>query len=357
MRNPRAFFEPLCVGAPRPAPAVSTEPSRMIHFFDPGNERMRAKLPDLARRADVLLGNLEDAVPTDRKNAARAGLVEACRSGALDGARVWCRINALDSPWVLDDVTTLVSEVGAHLEVLMVPKVEGPRDVHFLDRLLAHLEARAGLTHQIGLHAIVETALGVTNLEAIAASSPRMQGMSFGPADLAASRRMRTLRPGGPHPGYRTMDDRTGDADNDDAAGARVSVVQDLWHASIVRMVDACAAFGLLPFYGPFGDISDPEGCEVQFRAAAVLGCVGAWSLHPGQIDIARRVFTPPADEVAAARRVLDALPDGSGVRMIDGRMTDDASWKQCRAMVDFADRAAERDARIAGDPLAGVAT
>ena len=349
LRNPRAFFEPLCVGAPRPAAAVSAEPSRMIHFFDPGNERMRAKLPDLARRADVLLGNLEDAVPADRKDAARSGLVEACRSGALDGARVWCRINALDSPWMLDDVTTLVTEAGTHVGVLMVPKVEGPRDIHFLDRLLAHLEARAGLTRQIGLHAIVETALGVTNLEAIAVSSPRMQGMSFGPADLAASRRMRTLRPGGPHPGYRTMDD----AD----PGARTTVVQDLWHASIVRMVDACAAFGLLPFYGPFGDIADPEGCEVQFRAAAVLGCVGAWSLHPSQIDVARRVFTPPADEVAAARRVLDALPDGSGVRMIDGRMTDDASWKQCRAMVAFADRAAERDARIAEDTLTGAAT
>jgi malyl-CoA/(S)-citramalyl-CoA lyase len=344
MRNPRDFAKPLAVGAPEPLPAIPVTPSRMIHFFDPANERMAAKLPDVARQADILLGNLEDAVPVDRKEAAREGLVRIGREVDLGPAALWTRVNALDSPWVLDDLLRLVGEIGDRLEVIMVPKVEGPWDIHYVDRLLAQLEARHGLSRPLLVHAILETALGVTNVEEIATASPRMQGMSIGPADLAASRRMKTTRVGGGHPGYAVL----ADPSPEQVGAARPSAQQDLWHSTIARMVDACAAAGILPFYGPFGDIGDLEGCEAQFRAAFVLGCVGAWSLHPRQIEIARRVFSPDPEEVAFARRVLEAIPDGRGVHMIDGRMQDDATWKQCRVMVGLAELLAARDPELA---------
>ncbi|MEA2284198.1 MAG: malyl-CoA/(S)-citramalyl-CoA lyase, partial [Solirubrobacteraceae bacterium] len=242
------------------------------------------------------------------------------------------------------DLTRVVGEIGDRLEVVMVPKVEGAWDIHYVDRLLAQLEARAGLDRPILVHAILETAQGVANEEEIATASPRMQGMSFGPADLAASRRMKTTRVGGGHPGYRVLSD----PDPADAEAPRASAQQDLWHYSLARMVDACAATGILPFYGPFGDIRDVEGCEAQFRAAFLMGCVGAWSLHPVQIDIAKKVFSPDPDEVAFARKVIEAIPDGAGVHMIDGKMQDDATWKQCRVMVDLAEMLARKDADLA---------
>jgi malyl-CoA/(S)-citramalyl-CoA lyase len=340
MRNPRDFSKPLAVGAPDPLPEIPVTPSRMIHFFDPSNEKMAAKLPELAARTDILLGNLEDAVPVSSKEAAREGLVRIGREVDLGGTALWARVNALDSPWVLDDLTGLVGGIGDRLDVIMVPKVEGAWDIHYVDRLLAQLEARHSLSKPILVHAILETALGVVNVEEIAAASPRMQGMSFGPADLAASRRMKTTRVGGGHPGYVVL------ADPDAAApeAPRARAQQDLWHYSIARMVDACAATGILPFYGPFGDIADADGCEAQFRAAFIMGCVGAWSLHPRQIDIAKRVFSPDPDEVRFARRVLEAIPDGRGVHMLDGKMQDDATWKQCRVMVGLAEMLAEKD-------------
>jgi malyl-CoA/(S)-citramalyl-CoA lyase len=344
VRNPRDFTKPLAIGAPPPLAEIPVTPSRMIHFFDPGNEKMAGKLPDLAARCDILLGNLEDAVPVDRKIPAREGLVKIGRAVDLGDCALWTRVNALESPWALDDITTLVSEIGDRLEVVMVPKVEGPWDIHYVDRLLAQLEARAGLERPILIHAILETALGVANVEEIAAASPRMQGMSMGPADLAASRRMKTTRVGGGHPGYRVLSD----PDPDDPDAPRPSAQQDLWHYSLGRMVDACAATGILPFYGPFGDIRDVAGCEAQFRAAFLMGCVGAWSLHPVQIDVAKNVFSPDPDEVAFARKVIEAIPDGRGVHMIDGKMQDDATWKQCRVMVDLAEMLARKDADLA---------
>jgi malyl-CoA/(S)-citramalyl-CoA lyase len=184
----------------------------------------------------------------------------------------------------------------------------------------------------------------VANVEEIAMASPRMQGLSLGPADLAASRRMKTTRVGGGHPGYVVRADPTpGDAD-----APRATVQQDLWHYTLARMVDACAMAGIYPYYGPFGDIGDPVGCEDQFRAAFVLGCVGAWSLHPSQIAIAKRVFSPSVEDVAHARRVVAAMGDGTGAVMLDGRMEDDASLKQCRVLLDLAERLATLDPELA---------
>ena len=344
MRNPRDFGRPLAIGAPEPIREIPILPSRMIHFLDFSNDRMVAKVPDLAPTVDILLGNLEDAVPVDRKVAARNGLVTVGKEMELGSTQLWTRVNALESPWVLDDLTTLVTEIGDRLDVVMIPKVEGPWDIHYVDRLLAQLEARAGVKRPILIHALLETGLGVLNVEQIAAASPRMQGMSLGPADLAASRRMKTTRVGGGHPGYRSI----ADADPQDGDAPRVSVQQDPWHYSLARMVDACTSMGILPFYGPFGDIKDLEACETQFRSAFILGCVGAWSLHPSQIAVAKQVFSPDPDEVAFAKRVLEAIPDGSGVHMLDGKMQDDASWKQAKVMVDLAEMLAAKDPELA---------
>jgi malyl-CoA/(S)-citramalyl-CoA lyase len=344
VRNPRAFLRPLAVGAPAPVADIPFRPSRMIHFFDPSNEKMQTKVPEIAAKVDIILGNLEDAIKTENKEAARQGLVDIAKKTDFGTTQLWTRVNSLDSPWVLDDLTTLVTEIGDKLDVIMVPKVEGAEDIHYVDRLLAQLEARAGLKRPILVHALLETALGVTNVEQIATASPRMQGLSLGPADLAASRRMKTTRVGGGHPGYLVRSDPTGDDLNE----GRTTYQQDLWHYTISRMVDACAAADILPFYGPFGDIKDVVACEDQFRNAFLLGCVGAWSLHPVQIDIARRVFSPDPADVAHAKEVVEAMGDGSGAVMIDGKMEDDASVKQCLVMLDLAKQLAERDADLA---------
>jgi malyl-CoA/(S)-citramalyl-CoA lyase len=209
-----------------------------------------------------------------------------------------------------------------------------------MDQLLAQLEAKKGLKRPILIHAILETAIGVANVEEIASASPRMQGLSLGPADLAASRRMKTTRVGGGHPGYLVRQD----PDPANTEAPRATAQQDLWHYTLARMVDACTANGILPFYGPFGAINDPIACEDQFRNAFLLGCVGAWSLHPNQIEIARRVFSPPPDEVAFAKRVIDEMGDGTGTVMIDGKMQDDATVKQCKVMVNLAKLIAEKD-------------
>ena len=226
----------------------------------------------------------------------------------------------------------------------MVPKVEGSEDIHFVDQLLAQLEARAGLTTPILVHAILETAQGVANVEDICGASPRMQGLSLGPADLAADRRMKTTRVGGGHPGYLVRQDPEEGIEDEE----RLSYQQDLWHYTLARMVDACGAHGILPYYGPFGDIADTVACEDQFRNAYLLGCVGAWSLHPVQIDIAKKVFSPEPSEVAWAMRVIEEMGDGTGAVMIDGKMQDDATVKQCHVVVNLARELAAKDPDLA---------
>ncbi len=344
MRNPKDFFRPLAIGAPEPLREIPFRPSRMIHFFDPSNEKMAAKVPQIAAQVDVILGNLEDAIKVENKEAARQGLVKIARATDFGNTQLWTRINSLDSPWILDDLTTLVPAIGDKLDVIMVPKVEGAEDIHYIDRLIAQLEARAGLTRPILIHALLETSRGVNNIEEICAASPRMQGLSLGPADLAASRRMKTTRVGGGHPGYLVREDPP----NGDIDAERAPFQQDLWHYTIARMVDACTANGIYPYWGPFGDIKDVVACEDQFRNAFLLGCVGAWSLHPVQIDIARRVFSPDPADVAHAQHVIAEMGDGHGAVMIDGKMEDDASVLQCHVMLDLAKQLAERDPDLA---------
>jgi len=344
VRSPKDFFTPLAVGAPEPLREIPFRPSRMIHFFPSSNEKMRGKVPDMIGKVDVLLANLEDGVPAADKDAARAGLIEVARSVEFGDTQFWTRVNSLDSPWGLDDLTAAVLQAGEALDVIMIPKVEGPEDIHYVDRLLAQLEAKAGLQKPLMVHAILETARGVANVEEICLASPRMQGLSLGPADLAANRRMKTTRVGGGHPDYVVRQD----PNPDDADAPRGTYQQDLWHYTIARMVDACVTAGILPFYGPFGDIADGVACEDQFRNAYLLGCVGAWSLHPSQIDIAKRVFSPRPEDVAHALRVIEAMGDGTGAIMLDGKMEDDASCKQCQVVVQLARDLSVRDPELA---------
>ncbi len=340
---PVNYYKPLAVGAPAPFRELPVCLERMIHFVPPHIEKIRAKAGAIADQVDVVLGNLEDAIPADAKVAARDGFIEMAKTNEWGATGLWTRINALNSPWMLDDVTEILSAVGDKLDVIMVPKVDGPWDIHYMDQLLAQLEARHNVKKPVLLHAILETAEGVKNVADIAASSPRMHGMSLGPADLAASRGMKTTRVGGGHPGYGVVADQ-----GEDDTQPRAFFQQDLWHYTVARMVDACAANGIKPFYGPFGDFSDPAACETQFRNAFLQGCAGAWSLHPTQIDIAKRVFSPDVDEVRFALRILEAMPDGTGAVMLDGKMQDDATWKQARVIVDLARQVAERDPELA---------
>lgn len=331
MKLPHTFYKPLAIGAPLPLRELPTRLERMIHFVPPHIEKMRAKVPELLGRVDVILGNLEDAIPADQKINARQGFIRMVQDNDFANTGVWTRINCLNSPWMLDDVSEIIAQVGHKLAVIMLPKVEGAWDIHYLDQLLAQLEARHALQKPILIHAILETAQGVQNVESIASSSPRLHGMSLGPADLAASRGMKTTRVGGGHPDYAVLSDPS------TTASPRVHHQQDLWHYTLGRMIDACLANGLKAFYGPFGDFSDAQGCENQFRNAFLQGCSGAWSLHPSQIEIARHVFSPDPTEVIFAKKILDAMPDGSGAVMIDGKMQDDATWKQAKVIVDLA--------------------
>jgi malyl-CoA/(S)-citramalyl-CoA lyase len=344
-RTPTKHFQPLAIGAPEPYRSLPVKLERMIHFVPPHNDKIRSKIKDIASQVDVVLGNLEDAVPLDQKENARKGFIQMARDTDFGNTGLWTRINCLNSPWMLDDVIEIVSNVGNKLDVVMLPKVEGPWDIHYLDQLLAQLEAKHSVAKPILIHAILETAEGVNNVEAIAAASPRMHGMSLGPADLAASRGMKTTRVGGGHPDYGVL----ADADANTTA-ARSFYQQDLWHYTVGKMVDACLAYGLKPFYGPFGDFSDGAACEAQFRNAYLQGCLGAWSLHPSQIDIAKRVFSPDAKEVFFAKRILDAMPDGTGAVMIDGKMQDDATWKQAKVIVDLARLVATKDPERAAE-------
>lgn len=342
MKLPTNFYKPLAIGAPAPYRELPVALERMIHFFPGHNEKVRAKIGDVLPQVDVLLGNLEDAIPADAKDAARRGVIEVGKSHNFGSTGFWVRINPLNSPWMLDDVMELVAEIGDKLDVIMLPKVEGAWDIHYLDQLLAQLEAKHGLKKPLLIHAILETAQGVKNVEEIASASPRMHGMSLGPADLAASRKMKTTRVGGGHPFYRVLEDPKEDG------SPRIAAQQDLWHYTFAKMVDACVANDIRPFYGPFGDIQDLDACEQQFRNAFLMGCVGAWSLHPNQIAIAKRVFSPAPDEVIFAKKILEAMPDGTGVAMIDGKMQDDATWKQAKVIVDLARKVAAKDPDLA---------
>ena len=278
-----------------------------------------------ASAADYVFLDLEDAVAPDDKESARHNVIEALAGIDWRAAQktVSVRINGLDTHYMYRDLIDVVEQAGAHLDTVLIPKVGVPGDVYTVDALLSQMEQALGLSHRIGVEALIETALGMANVEAVAAASPRLEALHFGVADYAASCRARTMTIGGLNPDY----------------------PGDQWHSALSRLLVACRANGLRAIDGPFGDFSDPEGFMAGARRAAALGYDGKWAIHPAQVDLANEVFTPPAAEVEQARRVLEALDEaaaaGRGAAQLDGRMIDAASARMARNVVETADAVA----------------
>jgi malyl-CoA/(S)-citramalyl-CoA lyase len=288
--------------------------------------------------ADVVFLDLEDAVAPDQKEQARRNVIQAISEIDWGAKSLSVRINGLDTPWMYRDVVDVLEQAGPRLDLLMIPKVGTAADVYALDMLVTQIEQAKGRSKRVGFELIVETALGMMNVDAIAGASPRNESLHFGVADYAASTRARTTGIGGPSPDYVVLTDAQADS-------PRMLHWGDPWHYAICRLVVAARAQGLRPLDGPFGDFKDADGFTVQARRAAALGCEGKWAIHPAQVALANEVMTPPAHEVAKARRILDAMVEaeraGKGAVQLDGRLIDIASIRQARAMVALADRIA----------------
>lgn len=303
----------------------------------------RAELFEKAAKSDVdvVFLDLEDAVAPDDKEQARRNVVEALND--IDwGARVMSvRINGLDTRYMYRDVVDLLEQTGDRLDLIMIPKVGTASDVYAVDMLVTQIEQAKGREKRIGFELIIETALGMANVDACAAASPRNESLHFGVADYAASTRARTTSIGGPHPDYGVLVDGSGDG------GERAFHWGDMWHYAISRMVVAARANGLRPIDGPFGNFSDPDGYRAQANRAGVLGCEGKWAIHPSQVGLANEIFSPSAKDVDTARRILEAMEKaqkkGRGAVALDGRLIDIASIKQAENLVRKADQIAGR--------------
>ena len=279
--------------------------------------------------ADFVFLDLEDAVAPDDKLSARRNVIQALND--LDwrahGVTISVRINGLDTQFMVRDVVDLVEQAGDRIDTLLIPKVGVYADVYMVEAMLSQLEMQQGLKNRIGIEALIETALGMANVEDIARSGARdrLEALHFGVADYAASNRARTTNIGGLNPDY----------------------PGDQWHHAISRMTMACRAYGLRPIDGPFGDIKDPEGYKLAAKRAAALGCEGKWAIHPSQISLADEVFSPPAAEVEKAQRILAALKEaaaqGKGAAALDGRLIDAASARMANNVVEMAEAIAAR--------------
>jgi len=284
--------------------------------------------------ADVVFLDLEDAVAPPEKPQARKNAIAALNDidWAARGKTVSVRINGLDTAYMYRDVVDLMEQAGDRLHTLLVPKVGVPADLYMVEAMINQIEMACGLTHKVGMEALIETALGMANVEAIAQFGGRLEALHFGVADYAASMRARTVNIGGLNPDY----------------------PGDQWHASITRMVVACRAYGLRALDGPFGDFSDPDGYMAAARRAAALGCEGKWAIHPSQIALANDVFSPPAAEVTRAQRIIEELKaaeaKGLGAASLDGKMIDAASEKMARNVIDVAEAIAAKNAPMAAE-------
>ena len=290
------------------------------------NPKMIEKAADSA--ADYVFLDLEDAVVPDDKFQARKNVIEALNDidWAGKGKTVSIRINGLDTHYMYRDVVDVVEQAGDKLDTILIPKVGNPADVYMVDAMVTQIEEAKGFSNRIGLEALIETALGMANVEAIATSSPRMEAMHFGVADYAASNRARTVNIGGLNPDY----------------------PGDQWHHAISRMTVACRAYGLRPIDGPFGDFNDPDGFMLAARRGAALGIEGKWAIHPSQIELANEVFSPPEAEVTKAHRILEELAkaaaEGRGAASLDGKMIDAASARMAENVVRAAEAIAEKN-------------
>lgn len=281
--------------------------------------------------ADIILFDLEDSVAPDEKNDARRILIKALSEKDWGRRTLSVRINGLDTPYMYRDIVDVIEQVGDRLDLVMIPKVGTAADVYAVDMLLTQIEAARGFKKRLGIELLIETALGMKNIDGIAAASPRNESLHFGAGDYAASTRMRTVNIGGPHPDYGVLTDPN-------EAGLREIHWDDMWHYPTARMVIAARANGLRPVNGPFGDFSDPEGLQVYAKRSAVLGCEGIWAIHPNQVEVVNELFTPTEQEIDRAKRILVAMEqaqeEGKGAVALDGRMIDIVSIKQAEAMV-----------------------
>ena len=284
-----------------------------------------------ASEADVIFLDLEDAVAPDEKEQARKNVVQAINDIDWGKKALSVRINGLDTHYMYRDVVDVLEQAGERLDLIMIPKVGTAADVYAVDMLVTQVEAAKGRKKRIGFEHIIETALGMANVDEIAAASKRNESLHFGVADYAASTRARTTQIGGVNPDYGVLTDKLED-------GSREVHWGDMWHYAIARMVVAARANGLRPIDGPFGDFSDPEGYVAACNRAAVLGCEGKWAIHPKQIPVANQVMGPSDAEVDKARRVLAAMDqarkEGKGAVSLDGRLIDIASIRQAEALV-----------------------
>ena len=300
------------------------------------NTRALEKAPGLG--ADVVFLDLEDAVAPDDKEQARENVIAALNDQDWSACSVSVRINGLDTHWCYRDIVEVVERAGSRLDTILIPKVGTPADVLFVATLLDQIEAAHDLP-QINLHILIETALGMANVEAIAQTCPqRLEAMVFGVADYAASTQARTTNIGGANPEYSVLTDAG-------ESGVRERHWGDQWHFAISRMVVACRAYGLRPIDGPFGDYSDPEGYTAAAQRGAQLGCEGKWAIHPSQIALANEVFTPSEAEVDRARSILaameEAAAEGKGAVSLDGKLIDAASIKMAQNLVAKAEQMA----------------
>lgn len=315
----------------------------IVHEATPRLNRSELAVPAISTRflerastspADIILLDLEDSVAPDDKPQARKNAIEALNDLDWGGRTVSLRINGLDTPYMYRDVVDVVEQAGAHLDLIMIPKVGTPADVYAVDMLLTQIEQAMGLRKRIGLELLVETALGMQNVGAIAAASKRAESMHFGVADYAASTGARTTNIGGPNPNYHTLTDP-------DESGGRERHWGDVWHYPLSRVVVAARANGLRPVDGPYGNIADAEGFRSQALRAVSLGCDGKWAIHPTQIEPANELFSPSKDDVVRARRILKAMreaeKEGRAAVALDGRMIDIASIRQAQVLVNKA--------------------
>ncbi|HVZ70619.1 MAG TPA: CoA ester lyase [Rhizomicrobium sp.] len=292
--------------------------------------------------ADVICLDLEDAVAPSDKEQARKNVVQALNEVNWGNKTVTCRINGLDTSLCYQDVLALVEKGGERLDAIMIPKVGKGADVYAIDMLVTQASNAVGRKKKIGLEVIIESVLGLTNIDDIASSSKRLESLHFGAADYAASQGMRTTNIGGGNADYVMLTDK-------DEKGERVRHWNDLWHFPLFRMVQAARAHGLMAIDGPFGDYGDPDGFRVQANRTAILGCEGKWAIHPSQVALANEIYTPPAKEVERAQAILAAMEDahktGSGAAALKGVLIDAASIRQAHVIVKQMQMIKEREA------------
>ncbi len=287
-----------------------------------------------ATNVDVIFLDLEDAVAPDEKEQARKNIIEGLNDIDWKGKTMSVRINGLDTHYMYRDVVDLIEQATDKLDLIMIPKIGTVSDVYALDMLVTQAEDAMGAKKRIGFELIIETALGMKNVDEISAASKRLESLHFGVADYAASTKAKTTVIGGPNPNYHVLTDA-------DDAGNREVHWGDMWHYAVARMVVAARANGLRPIDGPFGDFGDADGYIAQANRSATLGCEGKWAIHPSQIDLANTVFSPTEEEVTKAQRIIDAMAKaakaGKGAVTLDGRLIDIASIKQAEVMVEKA--------------------